>query len=228
MKSPAVSIRRLAAEFPVINERWYVTAKLSSDPLYDAVFHELESTDAPLLDIGCGMGVLAFYLRARGWQPRITGFDYDPRKIETARLVAARLGPDTDFTAGDARTGLPDHCGSVTILDILQYFTPAEQRDLLLAAAARVAPGGRLIIRSGLDSQSWRGRVTRAGDWFARVTNWMQEHASHYPTADFLQSCLTEAGLHGGLRPLWGRTPFNNWLGVWQRAEAGAAETGIG
>lgn len=219
MRTPGFQLRKFAKAFPVINERWYVTAKLSSDPLYDAVFHELEPTSAPLLDIGCGMGVLAFYLRARGWRPGITGFDYDPRKIDTARLVAPRLGPDTDFTAGDARTGLPQHCGSVTILDILQYFTPVEQRDLLRAAAERVGPGGKLIIRNGLDSPTWRGRITRAGDWFAGVTNWMREHASHYPTADFLRSCLTEAGLCGTLRPLWGFTPFNNWLGVWRRAD---------
>ncbi|MES2707835.1 MAG: class I SAM-dependent methyltransferase [Verrucomicrobiota bacterium] len=220
MSDKTFNIRRFALEFPAASERWYVLTKLATDPLYEAVFKELETTSQPLLDIGCGMGVLAFYLRARGWTPRISGFDYDPRKIDSARQVAVRLGTDTDFTSGDARTGLPDHAGSVTILDILQYFTPDEQRGLLQAAARRVGPGGRLILRSGLASGNWRGRLTRAGDRVARITRWMRDHALHYPTADFLQSCLQESGLKGSLRPLWGRTPFNNWLGVWQRDAA--------
>lgn len=217
MTASAVNIRRLAREFPGVSDRWYVRAKLSTDPLYGAVFKELENTEQPLLDIGCGMGLLAFYLRARGWKPRIAGFDYDVRKIASARSAAARLGPDTDFSSGDARSGLPEHFGSVSLLDILQYFTPDEQRGLLEAVAMRVAPGGRLIIRNGLASDDWRGRVTRMGDHFAKLTRWMREPTTHYPSGDFLQSCLRDAGLEGTLRPLWGRTPFNNWLGVWRR-----------
>ncbi|RYD30827.1 MAG: class I SAM-dependent methyltransferase [Verrucomicrobiaceae bacterium] len=219
MKAPSPfnspALRGLARAFPAVSERWYVISKMASDPLYDAVFRELAPTSQPLLDVGCGMGVLAFYLRARGWRHRISGLDYDPRKIASARKVADRWGPDTEFNAGDARTGLPDHRGSVTILDILQYFTPDEQRGLLHAAAHRVAPGGRLILRNGLASRNWRSRLTRAGDRLAKATRWMRDHALHYPTADFLDSCLHGAGLTGSLRPLWGRTPFNNWLGVW-------------
>lgn len=211
-----VRILKFASAFPSVSDRWYVAAKLATDPLYGAVFAELENTRMPLLDLGCGLGVLAFYLRARGWKPAIAGMDYDVRKTDSARTVAEQMGSDMQFTAGDCRKGLPAHAGSVTVLDILQYFQPHEQQSLLREAARRVVPGGRLIVRSGLASGGWRGRITRMGDRFANLTRWMRDNPVHYPTAEILTSCLAEAGMTGGLRPLWGRTPFNNWLGVWR------------
>lgn len=217
LSRPPLKIRAFASAYHKTSERWYVISKLATDPLYPAVLEALEGTDAPLLDIGCGMGLFPFYLRARGWTTPLRGIDYDPRKIDTARETAFRLGPDVEFATADARTGLPEHSGTVTILDILQYFQPAEQKALLEAAAARVAPGGRLIIRSGLATDNWRYRLTRFGDRLAGWTRWMRDHAVCYPNEAFLQETLTAAGLTGTIRPLWGRTPFNNWLGVWER-----------
>lgn len=229
---PPPPVWKLARVYPRISQRCYTVSKLLTDPLYDAVFTALRPAAAlPLLDIGCGMGVLAFYLRARGWTAPVRGIDYDPRKIECA-LHAARVhgvnpgetGADTRFSAGDAREGLPEHAGNVTILDILQFFTPDERTALLRAAAERVAPGGRLVIRSGLADTGdaapgarWRERFTLLGDRFAAWTFWMRDHPVCYPSAEALEKPLADAGLTGGLRPLWGRTPFNNWLGVWER-----------
>ena len=51
---------------------------------------------------------------------------------------------------GDARRDLPEHCGDVAILDILQFFDDPDKTALLESAAARVAPGGTLIVRSGI------------------------------------------------------------------------------
>lgn len=218
----AVSPWRFAQAWPRINDRIYVAAKVATDPLYPAAFDALQGTTAPLLDVGCGMGVFAFYLRARGWEGSITGIDYDDRKIATARVVAGTLRITAEFDTADARRDLPDHSGNVTILDILQYFSPAEQRDLIRRAAARVAPGCRLVIRSALADRNWRSRLGRVTDRMAAWARWMKDLPVSYPTAAFLAEAARAAGLEGTVRPLWGRTPFNNWLGVWQRPAAGA------
>jgi len=219
MSAGAVSIRSLPARYPDFSTRCYAACKLATDPLYAAVYEVLKATPAPLLDLGCGIGLLAFYLRERGWRGAVYGLDYDARKIASARAALARSSAtNMEFCQGDARAELPAHCGSVTILDILQFFPPEEQSRLLAAAAERVGPDGMLVIRSGLAMPGWRFNLTRWGDRLAAGCRWMRDGPVQYPTAEGLRSTLEAAGLRGDIRPLWGRTPFNNWLAVFRRA----------
>jgi SAM-dependent methyltransferase len=209
--------KKLAAPFPGTWDRSYVAAKVKTDPLYGAVYEELRGSHLPLLDLGCGLGLLAFYLRERGLVFPIRGLDYDPRKIESAEKVAAALSHTAlDFATHDARGGLPEHSGNVSILDILQFFTPAEQQTLLELAVARLAPGGKLVIRSGLRDRSGRFKVTVLCDYLAKASFWMKAAPTHYPAAEDFQRILSP---HGKVRivPLWGRTPFNNHLIVMER-----------
>jgi 2-polyprenyl-3-methyl-5-hydroxy-6-metoxy-1,4-benzoquinol methylase len=216
--------KKLSAPFPGIWARSYVSSKVKTDPLYGAVFDELRSAQMPLLDLGCGMGLLAFYLREKGLHFPIHGLDYDPRKIEAARRVAEMLSHrQVSFDTHDAREGLPHHAGNVSILDILQFFTPDEQEALLNLAASRVAPGGKLVIRSGLRDESWRFKVTVAGDLLAKASFWMKAAPTHYPTASDFERILAP---HGNVKivPLWGGTPFNNHLIVLEVTAAGSSK----
>ena len=209
--------KKLAAPFPGTWDRTYVASKVKTDPLYGAVYEELRTSDLPLLDLGCGLGLLAFYLRERGLKFPIRGLDYDSRKIVSADKVAAALvHTDLAFSTHDARSGLPEHSGNVSILDILQFFTPAEQETLLNLAAARVAPGGKLVIRSGLRDDSGRFKITVFCDYIAKASFWMKAAPTHYPTADDFTRILSP---HGRVRvePLWGKTPFNNHLIVLEK-----------
>lgn len=195
----------------------YSLAKMLSDPLYAAVAKELLEADdgrTPLLDIGCGIGLLARYLRAAGFRAPIQGFDFDANKIEAAKFVAE---DEMSFTLGDAREGLASFQGHVAILDLLQYLQPEQQTSLLQQSAKSVAPRGCLVIRSGLSDDSWRSRVTRWADHFAKAVVWMKSGPVSYPSAAFVAEILEPLGLQGGFRPLWGRTPFNNYLGVFRQ-----------
>lgn len=217
MKHHGFSVREFARRFPTVQERWYVAAKLITDPLYPAVHEVLRTTTNPLLDVGCGMGVLAFYLRRRGWLPAIAGVDFDARKIATARALADGFGSGLVFFHEDAGISLPGHCGSVTLLDILQYL-PADTRNAMLRqCAARIADDGVLVIRSGIMDDSLRFRVTRRVDQMATRVNWMKAAPVHYPGCEELSQLLEAAGLSGKFDPLWGHTPFNSWLGVFRR-----------
>jgi len=215
--SPA-QLENIAA---LCDRRWdffYTRSKLASDPVYEAVVREIGHSDLPVLDIGCGIGLLAHYLRTCGHEAPITGFDYDSRKISSAEAMAIKSGRQgLAFSAGDARTGLPDFTGHVVILDILQFFTQPEQDTLLHAAAARVAPGGKLVIRTGLRDESRRFKITVAGDYLAKITFWMKAAPVCYPDAEQFRQVLSAAGLKVEISPLWGGTPFNNHLIVAQR-----------
>jgi 2-polyprenyl-3-methyl-5-hydroxy-6-metoxy-1,4-benzoquinol methylase len=209
--------RQLGSMFSSRWDRRYVPAKMRSDPLYEAVLKQLGSSPLRLLDIGCGLGLLAFYLRSHGFQPPVLSIDYDERKIAEASRVAGRAGfEDLWFRHHDVRDGLPDHSGNVTILDILHFFKREPLLDLLRAAAGCVAPGGRLIIRTGINDGSWRYRATAAGDVLAKLTLWMKAGPVRYPTHDDLGEALAPFG-RLTIDPLWGRTPFNSHLVVLQR-----------
>ncbi len=217
--SPA-SLQRIASLYPRIWDynHYYVPSKLRTDPVYSAVVSEIGGSALPVLDIGCGIGLLAFYLRESGVTADITGCDYDAWKITNAKCTAERGGyAGLSFLAADARTGLPDFSGNVVILDILQFFKRPEQEALLRLAATRVAEGGKLVIRSGLHDDSTRFRITVAGDWLAKLTFWMKAGPVCYPDCELFESVLGSAGLKVQISPLWGGTPFNNHLIVAER-----------
>lgn len=193
---------------------YYVQAKLRTDPLYPGVLAALRGSDAPLLDLGCGLGLLAHALHAGGRRLAYFGVDIDASKIARARKIAARTGlHDASFDVVDLAQGHPPpHQGSVAILDVLQYLDADGQRALLDDVIAMLTPGARLVIRSGLGDDSRRGRTTRITDKIAHFAGWMQALPKCYPTQDGLRAQLEGAGLKAAFSPLYGDTPFNNWL----------------
>lgn len=196
----------------------YTRIKLASDPLYPGVCDALRGSHAPLLDIGCGMGLLAHALRRDGQQFEYRGVDVDRTKIIRAGAAAARAGlVDVAFDHLDLEQGQPAHAGSVAILDVLQFIDPAAQDATLDAAIAMLLPGSRLVIRTGLDDGSGRARITRGVDVFSRAIGWMRSGPRRYPSRDALQARFDRAGLASRFEPLHGDTPFNNWLVVASR-----------
>lgn len=198
--------------------RWnyfYSRTKLASDPLYPAVADALRGSDAPLLDLGCGIGLLALALRHEGVQLAYHGVDFDAAKIVQARRAARHAGlPDVRFDVVDLASAFPTHQGSVALLDVLQYLDAVAQQRLLDAALGMLAPGGRLVIRTGLDDGGARIRTTSAFDRFANRLGWMKTPPQRYPREDELRATLENAGLRSVFRPLRGNLPFNNFLVV--------------
>ncbi|CAN5613131.1 class I SAM-dependent methyltransferase [soil metagenome] len=212
--------RAFLPTFPLGNryDYYYTLAKLRSDPLYPGVLAALRGTRAPLLDLGCGLGLLAHALRLDGQAMAYRGVDVDARKITRAGRIAARTGLcDTGFEIFDLAHGLPQHDGSVTLLDVLQYLSADAQRALLDGVVSMLTPGARLVIRTGLADGSGRAHTTRITDRLAHVLGWMQAVPKHYPTRESLCAPLSAAGLTATFEPLYADTPFNNWLVVASR-----------
>ncbi|KLD78350.1 methyltransferase [Xanthomonas hyacinthi] len=192
---------------------YYTRTKLRTDPLYPGVLAALRGTEAPVLDLGCGLGLLAHALRADGQQQRYRGVDIDAAKIRRAIHIAARNDlHGTRFDVVDLRQSWPEHRGSVALLDVLQYLDDGMQASLIRSVAKMLSPGAKLVIRSSLGEASGRGRTSRIADVLAHLAGWMQEVPKCYPTRDSLQAQLDTAGLRASFAPLYGNTPFNNWL----------------
>lgn len=200
---------------------YYTREKLASDPLYPGVLQALRGSDAPVLDLGCGLGLLAHALRQDGQALPYYGVDNDAAKIARGTRVAQQRGlADTRFEVVDLAHTLPTHRGSVAILDVLQYLPQAAQQRLLDASIAMLTPGARLVIRAALDDGSRRDSATRFTDRLAHMIGWMQSLPVHYPNESELRRTLESAGLQVDFAPLYGKTPFNHWLIVATRAYA--------
>jgi SAM-dependent methyltransferase len=212
VKEAALS-NRIAALYEPRSLQGYVRWKLRTDPAYAAVLDALRDRDLPLVDLGCGVGLLAFYLREHGYRAPVVGVDFDERKVAAAR-VAAKGYREVDFITGDARDPLPDG-HNVVILDILHYFDAASQREILIHAVQAVPPGGVVIVRQPLRDSSWRYRLTAIVDSLARTFRWMKAESLNYPTREELIEPFT--GFTIDVRPLWGRMPYNTYFAVFTR-----------
>jgi SAM-dependent methyltransferase len=197
---------------------YYVQGKLRSDPLYPGALAALRGIDAPLLDLGCGLGLLAHALRGDGQAMPYRGVDTDAAKIARASRAAQRAAlADAAFEVVDLARTLPAHRGSVALLDVLQYLDADTQRTLLAGIAAMLVPGAVLVIRSPVADDGGRSRTTRIADRLAHRIGWMRTRPQDYPTLDGLRTALAVHGLRVDCTPLYGRTPFNNWLIVARR-----------
>ncbi|MDQ3280353.1 MAG: class I SAM-dependent methyltransferase [Acidobacteriota bacterium] len=204
---------RLASLFRGRTLQGYVRWKVRSDPAYAAVTEALRGRTAPLIDIGCGVGLLAFYLREHGFTAPVIGIDFDERKIERARVAAERYR-GLDFIRADARDPLPEG-HDVVLLDILHYLDSDSQQRILANAARAAGERGVVIIRQGIRDASWRYRLTAAVDAIGRAIRWMRAERLNYPTREEVTRAFD--GFDADVRALWGRTPYNNYLFVFTR-----------
>ena len=202
--------RSIYRKFRGRSKRRYVRIKLLIDPVYKGAVPVFADSPRPLLDIGCGMGLLGLYLATHGHTPDYLGVDSDARKIDSARTFAADGHPHLDFLHVDAGS-LPEFSGDVALLDALHYMPAELQQRVLAAAAERVAPGGVLMIRNCLKDSSWRYWATVIEEKFLKWSRWMQVGAQHYPTRAEIVEPLQARGLEVSVEPLWGYTPYNSY-----------------
>ncbi|MCB1228214.1 MAG: class I SAM-dependent methyltransferase [Verrucomicrobiales bacterium] len=207
--------QRLARLYPRPFMRSYAYWKTRTDPVYERITQELHQAEAaPLLDLGCGAGLFPIYLRQSNYTGPIRGLDLSVRKIDLARRISAQHHLGLEFVTGDfAHLDASDHQGHVTLLDVLQFVEIQVQEHILRQTAACLTePGHRLILRNALRDDSWRSRVTVGIDHFSHWIRWMPSSPSHHPDRVWLEQLLIECGLTPRFVPLWGATPFNNFL----------------
>jgi 2-polyprenyl-3-methyl-5-hydroxy-6-metoxy-1,4-benzoquinol methylase len=213
------STRRLiAGHFPTLGQRVHARWKLAFDPAYAAARGVLANSHLPVLDIGCGLGLLAHFLHASGHEAGYIGVDHDARKIDAGRQAADRAGLDgwARLHHADAAS-LPPHDGNVVLLDILHYLPRERQRDLLVTAMLHLAENGMLIIRNVLREPNWRFHATRVEEFFLKHSGWIPGGAQHYPSLEEIREPLERHGLRVAVQALYGRTPYNSYLIVASR-----------
>jgi SAM-dependent methyltransferase len=109
------------------------------------------------LEIGCGHGLFSAYAALDGPDRRVVGVDIDADKVAVGAAATAALpnveirhAPDGEVPEGPWDT--------IAVVDVLYLLPPAAQHALLTAAAAQLAPGGRLVVKEMSADPRWKVR----------------------------------------------------------------------
>ncbi len=103
----------------------------------------------PVLDLGCGSGIWAVKLAARGWQ--VTGIDFVPKALRRARERAREAGVELTLIEGDVTklrsTGVGS--GFPFLMDFGLFhdeLTDGQRAAMGREVSAVAAPGATLLI----------------------------------------------------------------------------------
>ncbi len=100
---------------------------------------------ARALDVGCGGGLLAEGMAARG--AHVTGIDRSPKALAVARIHAEQGGADVHYEESDAQEWARRHAGAydiVTCMEVLEHVPDVP--GTVAACAAMLKPGGHFFF----------------------------------------------------------------------------------
>ncbi|WP_137845146.1 FAD-dependent oxidoreductase [Microbacterium sp. 2FI] len=105
------------------------------------------------LDLGCGEGADAIWLAQQGWDA--TGVDISQTAIDRAQDAARTASIDAHFVVSDLSEA--ETVGEYDLVTASFFHSPValDRTGALRRAAARVAPGGRMLIVSHAGPPPW-------------------------------------------------------------------------
>jgi len=125
----------------------YAHWKARLDPLV-AALPGLLPGGGPVLVAGCGYGLTTTALAVAYPGRTIHAVDVDARKIAAVRAAAGDHSA-VQATVADLRTAALPAVDAAVLVDVLHYWPPAQQEEILAAVARALAPGGLLVCRDG-------------------------------------------------------------------------------
>jgi 2-polyprenyl-6-hydroxyphenyl methylase/3-demethylubiquinone-9 3-methyltransferase len=141
------------------------------------------------LDVGCGAGLLAEPLARLGAE--VTAIDPAEELIEAARAHAAGQGLAIDYRAA-AVEDVEGVFDLVTAMEVIEH--TADPQAFLRSIAARLAPGGLLIL-STPNATSWSRLVTiTLGEGIGAIPKGTHDFAT-FISPERMEVLLTDAGL---------------------------------
>ena len=178
----------------------------------------------PVLEVGCGHGLLSNYLALQSAEREVLGVDVDAPKIAAANAAAGRGGhADRCRFEVTAPGDLPDGpWACVAIVDVLYLLAADVQRGLLRSCAGRLGPGGVLVVKEMAPRPRWKAAWNRAQETLAvRLLGITEgEGGFTFVPPEQLAAWMADDGLAAEHRPLHRGYPHPHHLVV-GRAGAG-------
>lgn len=193
--------------------RGYVRGKVGWDPVFPLARREIVLRQQPVIDIGCGLGLLGISMRAAGIPLRYRGTDIAPWKVNKAKDAVRYYGfEEVGFDVLDALSTQIPPGATVCLFDVLHYLDPAAQQAMLGRLADAADAGSLVLMRTGLRGTGWRFLLTLLVEGWTRATGWIRGGAINFPSREDITGFFAERGLEAAVMPLWGRTPFASYL----------------
>jgi len=149
-----------------------------------------------VLDVGCGPGVVAKALSARGCS--VWGLEIDPRRASSARkyCVEVREGDIEAIALTDAFEGL--RFDAILFLDVLEHLR--DPGAVLAGAAELLAPGGRVLISIPNVTHGALRLELLSGRFRYRSSGLLDRGHLRFFDAEAVDELIREAGLHAESR----------------------------
>ncbi len=204
----------------------FARGKLGGDPAFAGLLqHGLIPSQARILDLGCGQGLLAAWLCAahamcaagkwpRDWPPApemaaFRGIELMPRDVRRARLA---MPEKWVVEHGDIRTADFGQADVVVILDVLHYMDFAAQEDVLRRVRAALQPHGLLLLRVGDAAGGLRFRISNGVDFLAATARGHRLGRLYCRRLSQWIDALKDLGFTVKPLPMSQGTPFANVL----------------
>ncbi len=130
--------------------------------VFQAIDWALPSGPIHLLEVGCGTGTYLRYAAGRNPALRAVGVELQPEVAASSRVAIARWGlhDRVQIETGDVRAlASAARFDVVTLYNVIYYLATAERVPFLRMLAARLVPGGRLILTTSCQGGSPGMRV---------------------------------------------------------------------
>lgn len=141
------------------------------------------------LDVGCGAGLLAEPLARMG--AKVTALDAAPELIAAAKAHADGAGLEIDYRAVGVEA-LDGRFDLVTAMEVVEHV--ADPRAFVASLAARLAPGGLLIL-STPNRTAWSKLLTiTLAEGFGKIPRGTH-HYDEFITPEEMTAMMAAAGL---------------------------------
>jgi len=139
------------AKFEALASRWW-DLRGAFKPLHDINPLRLAFVEASaglagktVIDVGCGGGILAESMAARG--AVVTGIDAGEAVLASARLHLEESGVEVDYVCATAEQMAEPHAGAFDLVTCMELLEHVPDPASVVAACARlVRPGGEVIF----------------------------------------------------------------------------------
>lgn len=139
------------AKFEAQAERWWdpdgpLKALHEINPLrLNYIEYHVPLKGLSVLDVGCGGGILAEGMAARG--ARVTGIDLVEPSLEAARRHAEDNGVEVEYQCIDAHSMASQHAGTFDVVTCLEMLEHVPEPEAVVAACTQaVRPGGSVFF----------------------------------------------------------------------------------
>jgi len=104
--------------------------------------------EGKILDLGCGHGLLSLAAALAAPGRQMVGIDHDEHRIAHAQKATQGV-PNLSVQTGNILTPAAEHktAHAVTLIDVLHYFPPSDQQQLLNQVHGILVSGGIALIR---------------------------------------------------------------------------------